>query len=720
MIHNSVQLMTGLTSVASGDMGALLSYPATVSDSFLIAQQKALISDLEGMQSLIGDLTIVRILLDLSMSVEERFSNLQLAFNQIMSSTGQVHSLAHEIRMAERQARWAAAKATGAEFVVIDGEAVTMPVNTVYNRQYDLTKKRYAEALADAKYLSYVARVAIEQRIGRRLGTLHSPVGPVEAPSLWADDVCRLTGVDYESMREADVRHFAKDYSLVLGAVGSGASSPTQIDPAVLSILVRDVSPFVGDYVAKLENFVDYYNLSFPFHEGDDSVVLSIRDHVLGPREACSYPAPNLLLHSHSLHRQEPTTSSASGGWLHSGCDETKLKCVEVAAGDVLGSPVGSSGETFAPVPPVGVGETGATWLRDVTPGEADPETSGSEFAEVEGVSQVVRLDATGSYLLSWWDQARSRLEVGAFPGDQEQAVAYRVEVREPGGSVIASVAEFPHMPTVSGPLAAGSWSERRRLSFTVSEPGDYAIVFLPSHLEQDLGSVVVANVQLESTLSSGADPGPYFGTGSTRNVVARCASLPAQEFRSAFERRCDASSDCYYELIEPLTIDTGLLSDQNGYLGGLFARGNYNFRHITVAVNVAGTGVVDCVSNPQASCYGMGTIRYTLEHDAFRSDVIAGVWRGVLEKQSFNFGTGAIRRGQALAAERFITMPIGNSDAALLSQPGVTKVELMGRPLGGTYRLRVWENPEMVWDRVEDIQLVLKYRYWSSVNPGT
>ena len=718
MAHNLTDIIGSATSFSQGNMVAHFDAGIALVDTNLLAQQKALVDDIQGMQKQLTALNVGTVLVELSMSVEERFSNLQVAINQVSSATSRAMVLTQQIRAAERQARWAAAKATGADFVVVDGEPVAIPINAVYNRQYDQTKKRYEAALTDAKYLAYVARLAIEQRIGRRLETLDTALGPVEAPSLWADDICRLTGVDYESMREVDIRYFAEDLSLV--AIGDAGTSETiVIDPAMLDILLRDVSPYVGDYVAKLENFIDYYNISYPFHEGDDTVVLSLRDDVLGPREGCTYPAPNLLTFSHALHEQTSSTKgSGVVGWLRSSCDQDASKCLDVVPGEVLASPDGTTPSTYAPVPPSGVSETGATWLRDVAPAEA-PQFTG-ETSEVPGVSQLVKLEEVGSYVLSWWDQARKRDVVGEFPTEDDPEVPYAVEVRGPDGEIVASFAALPYRPMVDGEPAAGAWSGRRLLHFDAATLGDYIVTFRPSHIQEDLGSVVIANAQLEQVLSSSSEGGPYYGTSAVREVTGRCESLPPSEFRAAFERRCDASSDCYYELVEPLTIDTALLSSQNDYLGGAFARGNYNFRHITVALNIAGTGVVDCTANPQASCYGDGTLRYTLEHDAFQTDVIAGIWQGELEKQSFNFGSGAIRRGQALAAERFITMPVGSADAALLGQSGVTKKELMGRPLGGSYRLKVWDADELMWERVEDIQIVLKYRYWSAVDPGS
>ena len=56
--------------------------------------------------------------------------------------------------------------------------------------------------------------------------------------------------------------------------------------------------------------------------------------------------------------------------------------------------------------------------------------------------------------------------------------------------------------------------------------------------------------------------------------------------------------------------------------------------------------------------------------------------------------------------------------DKSLLEEPSFTKTELAGRPLSGVYRLRLRESPSFVFDKVDDIQLKLRYRYWSNVSP--
>ena len=89
----------------------------------------------------------------------------------------------------------------------------------------------------------------------------------------------------------------------------------------------------------------------------------------------------------------------------------------------------------------------------------------------------------------------------------------------------------------------------------------------------------------------------------------------------------------------------------------------------------------------------------------------------GVDDAETFNFGSANINHGKALAAERYITLPVGSTDASLLAQTSITKTEFRGRPLDGAYRLRIWDDGETLhWDRLKDVQLILNYRYWSAI----
>ncbi len=174
------------------------------------------------------------------------------------------------------------------------------------------------------------------------------------------------------------------------------------------------------------------------------------------------------------------------------------------------------------------------------------------------------------------------------------------------------------------------------------------------------------------------------------------------------------SNKQCFYELVAPMVIDTTGLASGNSRLAGKLAAGNFNFRHISIAVNLVGTGVYDCGSNPSQSCFASAYLDYSIDHDAFQVPVLP--WDGV--PQVFNFGSAGINHGKGLAAERYITVPISSADQGLLTQPGVEKPEYRGRPLDGSYRFRIWDSPSLVWNRLEDVQFVLKYRYWSRIQP--
>jgi hypothetical protein len=73
---------------------------------------------------------------------------------------------------------------------------------------------------------------------------------------------------------------------------------------------------------------------------------------------------------------------------------------------------------------------------------------------------------------------------------------------------------------------------------------------------------------------------------------------------------------------------------------------------------------------------------------------------------------SGNIQQAKALAAERYISNPISSSDRNLLTD--FWDDEFRGRPIDGNYTLRVYETEALDWEKLEDVQLVLKYRYWT------
>ncbi len=125
----------------------------------------------------------------------------------------------------------------------------TSHTNTVLNREYAGYELRYEAALASAKGLAYIARLAIEQRIGERLTDITTPIGPLDPPSTWADDVCSLTGINYQQLEQQD---------------GLDAGTTAQLNAVDQQIAGQFANAFIGDYVQKFSDFVEYYNVTYP------------------------------------------------------------------------------------------------------------------------------------------------------------------------------------------------------------------------------------------------------------------------------------------------------------------------------------------------------------------------------------------------------------------------------------------------------------------------
>jgi hypothetical protein len=515
--------------------------------------------------------------------------------------------------------------------------------------------------------------------------------------------VFSLTGINYQNLRTA------------------AAASPSSADGGVdQQIIAQFADAWVGDYVAKLSSFVDYFNVQFPSHEGDDTAVLSLRQDLLGPIPQCTQLAPNLLLDSGRLDAQSSTLApiAASGlptGWWVAPCDPSAAKCLTVLDGAVLPTPDGPQGAHQTPSTPGAFADngTGVTWLSDVTQTAGSGMSTsgpGSVSAPPGLVIQAVSLDA-GNYILSWWDQARAA--DGTLP-TTAPAVQYVVRVFDASWR---EVAEFQNLPYYTATSATPPWSQRQTLQFSAAKPATFYVSFGASTADEQPGSVAIADVQLEQATGSNL-PSTYVETQGSRMVAAYNCQPMDSDLRAAFDHSCDSSGRCFYDLKTPVIIDTQALNDGTSPLVGKLAQGNYNFRHVNLAVNLVGTGVRDCTSTPTPDCFGTGYVEYTLEHD--------GTSAGILDYNGatriFNFGVADIQHGKALAAERYITMPVGMDDQNLLSQPGIQHIELRGRPLDGVYRLRVWDSPALKWDKLQDIQVILNYRYWSEIvsNNGT
>jgi hypothetical protein len=318
-------------------------------------------------------------------------------------------------------------------------------------------------------------------------------------------------------------------------------------------------------------------------------------------------------------------------------------------------------------------------------------------------VVQQVVLTQPGTYLLSWWDQARDSTtgEPTAQPG-----APYRVNVYD---ATWSSQAGFAQAPAPSDSTGA-PWSTRNVLSFQVSAPGIYYMAFGASGPAGPPGSVAISDVQLELAAPSQTAPSPYVDTDSSGMTTSYACALSPAELRAAFQRNCDPSGACHYDLTQPISIDTQTMTSNGNSLVGKLAAGNFNFRHVTIGLNVVGTGVINCTQTSSPDCFGSAYLTYTLNDDG--SNV--GVLGYDNQYRFFDFGIANINGGKALTAERYLTLPLSSNDQQLVNQ--VLRQELAGRPVDGVYTLSIADSPVLHFDQVQDIQIILNYHYWSRV----
>ena len=724
-VDNFLVTLANASASAVNDYGAALAViPAaalTLADSIAIGNQEiSQIQQMENTASQTDENQVNQALAQMTATTGPLWADVQKQIDNLRGYMAQIDAQGQIVVQTENQAAYEVAVGTGADFVQIAGQEVPIPVDTVLRRQASATLQRYQAALTNAKALAYMARRAIEQRIGVPLDALTQQVGPVDAPASWADNICSLQGVNYAELSSADPD-------------GGGAGSAS--DQAAISAFADG---WVGDYVAKLQQFVTYYNVQYPSHQGQDTAILSLRYDLLPPATECTVQAPNVLANSGDL------SQLGGGSWGLSPCNAGAGKCLSVIGGYALPSPSGpwgaqvGSGATFTS-PSGGADQlftpaaTGVTWLLDVpqapaTSSDAGPSDGGPDATTANDdagatlpnpspsgpsepgnlVIQQVQLSA-GTYVLSWWDQARDANGNIVWAGGAASPPNYLAEVFDPSWNSVAMYDQQPYTPAQVGNAGGAElWSTRHALSFTVENAGTYSVAFGASQLAGAAGSVAVADVQLEQ--AANGQPTTYVETTATTMVEGLDCPMTDDAFRAAFTHACDDNGKCHYDLAVPFLIDTSVLDGSP--LDAKLASGNYNYRQINTALNLVGTGVHNCANDPTPNCYGSGYIEYNLQHDAQNAGIVG--YDG--NSRVFDFGVASISGGKALAAERYITMPLSSTDQSLVSQPGIQHVEYGGRPLDGTYYLRIWDSPDLDWSALQDIQFIVNYEYWSQI----
>lgn len=586
----------------------------------------------------------------------------------------------------------------------------------------DVAQTRYIRATKNAKIMSFFARRAIEQRLGIDLSEMRDDLPLVDAPQSWEGDVCTLSGIQPEAGTSADAQGTASgDW---VATYGDG---------------------FVGDYVDKLEKVVESYRLVNNFHEGKDVAVVSLRDDVANVRTDCSRPSRNLFKDSADLSRWTGMNCNAvtTGGVTYSA-----LNCVQaLRTPDYVPATVPASTQKIADLAVKGLrgSEQGAPGfkLQFGDGGTCAAASGGCGWKNGSALSQIVSL-SPGKYRFSWYTRDTAACTATAqcasgfvctsnlcqpSPAYTNGASAGIVIVR---GYTNASGVTTPTPTAPSGFVApqadtsAGPRWMRASVEFSITVAGDYEVGFGVSQAimptvaqEVTIGGPMLETLPPNGTATLMTSFQPTDSAGMT--TLTTCEDTNGLRFRrenwsrqcvhlcdDGFTGNCQKGPEyCYQEFtfgVAQPWIATGKLFKYSG-----FARGNYNYRIDSLALNFVGSTTRDCTdSTLPSTCYNAGFIPYSIAHGGpFFVRNQAG---DDVEAMLFD---GKIEHARGLALERYITNPISSTDRELLGD--YMRSEFAGRPLDGTFTIRMWEEPGVDLESIADIQLILNYRYWTA-----
>lgn len=640
--------------------------------------------------------------------IATRLTEIRQAAGEVASTYSSIQNNLSRLDRLENEASEAWATMN---FLDSDVSGRVLPVNTVMRRRNNTIRIRYQKALIRAKKLAYIARRAIEFRLGIDMTQMTDTMTLVPPPKEWADRICELQGFDYTKIKEAN-----PDDPLV---------NPYEAEENETDNYAH---MYVGDYVKLLSDFVESYNIDYRFTDESDTAVLSLKDDIDRTKEKCEIESYNLLYYSQGMDKTEK--------WRREGCgtvNQEDTKCLDVIAPDL------ESGNTCDEVFCFGekydnFDKTRGTatrimdleykeWTIDATNYKNRPD----EYINSGYFAQTIENADSGFYILNWY----SRLPEGS------DAAEYRVEVWQNGdGTEMVPIEGGYGIYTLSD----SEW-KREIQRFKLSEPKTIEVRIYPSNLDEQAtlqnpenvvkGDMWIWGLQLElvdpwrcrnDPELCLVEPLEYQMTEESRKITGEyCPDLKGTSFRGKFERKCICENNfhseckpedvlannkqCYRQFSFTLSledIEKGKLIPSNN-----IAIGNFNYRLEDIAVNLVGTNIRICGAN-SGTCSANAFIPYTIAQNG-----IVRIKNNVYDKvEVFEMPVARIEHGKALAAEVLVTNPPTSTHNQLLAP--YMKTGLRGRPLQGTYVLRIWETPELNWDAIEDVQLIWKYRYWT------
>ncbi|MGC4069843.1 MAG: hypothetical protein QM784_35335 [Polyangiaceae bacterium] len=434
---------------------------------------------------------------------------------------------------------------------------------------------------------------------------------------------------------------------------------------------------YVGDYVDNLRRLVESYRIEHGFSDGSDQVVMSLKEDIHRVTETCRAPSSNLIKTSGDIAAD---ASKVNSPWLGTHCG---VPDGAVGYFDRVGA--ASEAEAFC--------------------------LCAKSTSDVASVRQDVGLEA-GEYILSWYGSAnrqasgfRLRTSAGANLTAQSVGVSTLSDLKYSRYYAKYNIAEggtYQVYVDAAGGVADPDWKE------CVGAP--------------KLERITTANHPTGATADVPTD---FELTGADGlHEVSGCTDKDGSSFRTKHWNRycvpvCDdgigtgclesiGAPRCYWET----SFDLGQRDIERGAImpRGGFAIGNFNYRVQSVAVNFVGTALRSCNGDPGVSCFSQGFIPYSLVHSG-PFTVINHAGNQFLS----SLFDGRIEHAKGLALERYLSNPLSSADNGLIEP--FSRSEFIGRPLDGAYVLRVWEESGVNFDSIEDVQLLLKYRYWSRLN---
>jgi hypothetical protein len=579
-------------------------------------------------------------------------------------------------------------------------------VNTAMRRRENTARVRYEFALRNAIRAAFLARRAVEFRLGVRMSEMEEDLPLVEAPSTWVDSLCSMDGMDYASIIDPDAFEEDDEYS----------------------------SEYISDYVTRLRNFVESYPIEYPFSDSSDVTAISLRELLASQEETCeSDDGPNLLYYSDQLNSSHTAVGDDDRvrvrGWMTNGCtadpeDESRVDaCLDIIPNDPDGTWCDAtfcSGMEYDPSdpPPPEEWPQVAERIRDnPTIDSRGPNALNSGF-----IVQSIESVDPGVYALSFWTR-----------GTIEEPPDAGVRIVAKADAWSEEDEELLHVPVDVNPPGSG-WSQHLYM-FQIERERDVEVQIHPSFAdsiatdpEAVFGDLWIGGGHVLDMATCGCASAEgcsycyttdvYLRTTHVRGGPVSCHDPRDLNFQLLFERTCEDLDgnacdpgvvdvcNCYREV----SFDISLEQIEQGFLfqSEPLATQNFNYRHARVALNVQGSNVLFCGPDAPPSCSSSGFIPYTIEHTG--TDLPVRNWEG--DTVEFTLPHGRIQHGKALAAEVVVTNPLSGSQRTLLED--YWKPELRGRPLQGRYTLRIWETPSLNWWNVEDMQLILDYRYWT------